>query len=182
MLILSLLLLVLNFSSAKAEEIEKVIKAKSGSSCALTKNLEIKDLKDTAGIIFRGKFVDIQEIEENNLAVRKLRFLIREPIKGIDSRQKSVILTEAARIKSPFALGMIASNKEYVFFFHEPSKLGLTSLVGVEQGAIEIERQGQLKPSKRLKMQKARNKRFLIFSFQNSKLENYKDLKEFLQN
>ncbi|MCE2929496.1 MAG: hypothetical protein LW817_07705 [Candidatus Caenarcaniphilales bacterium] len=131
-------------------------KATGANFCTLTRTLDEKDLYKDAGIIFKGKFVDF-EVKENKkgLLVRKLKFEVSEGIKGLDSKSKTLVLKELANSSTPFTNKLIAKDKQYVFFFFKPSRLGLTSLVGMEQGFVEVDESGKLLFSKRLKKSKS---------------------------
>ena len=166
-----ILILLLSLNPAQAG----VIKANGSRQCALTKNINVDELVDSAAIIFRGRLDSISQSESNGLPVRELHFKVSDPIKGVDS--KLLTLKEWASVKSPFVEDVI-ENKPYVFFFHEPSKIGLTSLIGMEQGLVNIDRNNRLKYSKRLGLKKVRNYFFMKRTTE-LELNDYKSLRDF---
>lgn len=160
---------------------EKVVKVKSATGYAHTRQMNIDDLKAEAGIIFRGEFIDFRLVEENSINKRKLKFRVKDPILGIDSDKKILFLDEWAQAKSPFTENEIAKAYDYVFFFHKPSKIGLTSLIGTEQGAIKLIDKTHLEYPQRLSMTRKQKKTLFSFFQRQKKLElnNYQELREF---
>ena len=163
-------------TSANATELVPI----AGKHCILTKNISIDDLANKSGIIFRGKFEDYEITDENGLSVRKLKFKVIDPIKGIENDSKLLVLKEWAKINSPFSAEEIAKDLDYVFFFNTPSSKGLTSLNGMEQGLVEIAEDGSLKFSKRLNLGNNYSKATLLSVKSDSmNISSYKGLKEF---
>jgi len=146
----------------------------------LTKSLKISDLKESAAIIFRGSFEDFRYHEKNGLAARSLKFKVKEVIRGLDPETKKLVLTEWAQTRSPFTEELIASDQEYVFFFHEPSDRGFTSLLGMEQGMISINTDKSLGFSSKLSETRAKKRKLLFFTVE-EELESYQDLKKYLR-
>lgn len=168
------LFILLSLSSAKAE----IIKANSSSHCALTKNLGVDDLVTNAGIIFRGTLDSVNYGKANGIAIRELRFKVSDPIKGVNA--KVITLNEWAASRSPF-VDKVIKNKPYVFFFHEPSELGLTSLIGMEQGLVGIDRKNHIKFASRLELKQINNQ-LLKQKLSQFKLDDYQSLKDFCYN
>ena len=177
MRILSALLLSI-FIFPQAAFTQKVVK--TGTGFAMTKTMELKDLKETAGIIFKGSFEDYKEEEYNGYNTRLLKFKVKEAIRGVDSNKKALILREWARIHSVFDNTLIASDQDYIFFFYEPSDKGFTSLVGMEQGMVAVDSKSKLHFSKRLKNNKVRRK-LLYFFTQEQNIESYQDIINYLK-
>ncbi len=173
------LVLFLSMSSVLAGE----MKAKHSTQCALTKNLNIDELADNAGIIFKGTLESISYGKYNGLDVRNLEFKVLDPIKGVNS--DTLKLREWASVKSPLETS-IAVNQPYVFFFYKPSAKGLTSLIGMEQGLVEVNREDRLKYASRLSLAH-KNKLVTIQSGFRTKsaattdLTSYAGLKEFCE-
>ncbi len=179
-----LLLLIISSSYALAEE--EVKKAGFGTSCLLTKTLNVDELKDYAGIIFRGKFLGYEYAKDKNLNIRKLKFEVIDPIKGLSENQETLTLKEWAKFQSPFVDGTVAKNQEYVFFFHQPSKRDLTSLTGLDQGIATVDASNNVKFSKRLNMKKKNSLKKKLFSStevnQDVEINSYQDLKKYFSN
>lgn len=128
-------------------------KDRQAQLCALSKNLNLNQVKEQAGIVFRGKLKNIKYLSQGNLRVRELNFSVSEAIKGLEDKE-SLSLRELASLDSPFNNNSVNPKQEYVFFFYPPSKLGLTSLVGTEQGLVEIKDNDRIAFASRLKMKK----------------------------
>ncbi len=167
-------LFVVNLTSINAAQFKK-----TRTAFALTKSMTIQELKETASIIFRGKFQDFKEIELNGLEARALKFEVKEVFRGLKSNKKKLILHEWAQVRSPFDEDLIAADKEYVFFFYEPSSTGFTSLVGIEQGLVTVNEDKSLEFSTKLGARKVEKKQFFFFKSQKN-IESYQDLKNFL--
>lgn len=135
--LVALLLFSFGFTSLEA----KTLKA-HGAAWALHKNINVDELTESAGIIFKGRFVKKEIVQEGKLHIRKLTFTVTEPIKGIDQSKTKTTIKEWAQIHSP--LNELDGKKEYLFFFYPESRLGLTSLIGLEQGAVEVTTNGRL--------------------------------------
>ncbi len=157
------------------------IKARHSTHCAITKNLSIDELADGAGIIFKGTLESLSYAKYDGLDVRNLEFKVLDPIKGVDAG--SLKLREWASVKTPLETS-IAEGQPYVFFFHQPSARGLTSLIGMEQGLVQVKRNEKLKYSSRLNLVQ-KNKLLSIQSGFRTKsaatadLSSYAGLKEF---
>ncbi len=179
MRLIALLVLFLNIQSVLAGE----MKARHSTHCALTKNMSIDQLAENAGIIFKGTLESISYGKYNGLDVRNLEFKVLDPIKGVDS--DSLKLREWASVKSPLETSIVA-NQPYVFFFYKPSAKGLTSLIGMEQGLVEVNREEKLKYASRLSLAH-KNKLVTIQSGFRTKsatatdLSSYAGLKEFCE-
>jgi hypothetical protein len=152
-------------------------------TCLLTRSLSLNNLVDDSGIIFRGKFLGSTITRHNGLDVRELEFEVIDPIKGVKATQKKLTLKEWARVKHPF-VDEVNKADSYIFFFHEPSARGLTSLNGYEQGLVSIGKHDQLKFSKRLSLKESRGF-FLQTLFSASKpradIKTYEGLKQYCQ-
>lgn len=146
---------------------------------ALNKSLSLEDLKENASIVFRGSFEDFKIEENNGLNARLLKFKVKEVFKGIDKSSKTIVLSEWARTISPFTEDLIASDKDYVFFFYEPSKIGFTSLVGMEQGLVTVNSDKSLEFSSKLAGRKIKRRKLLFFTSEEN-VDSYQDLKNFL--
>ncbi len=172
-----ILVLFLSVQSVMAGE----MKARHSTQCALTKNLSIDQLADGAGIIFKGTLESVSYGKYDGLDVRNLEFKVLDPIKGVNS--ESIKLREWASIRTPLETSVV-KGQPYVFFFHQPSARGLTSLIGMEQGLVEINREEKLKYSPRLSLI-PKNKLVTIQSGFRAKvvadadLNSYDGLKEF---
>lgn len=179
---LILLLIVLSFSPVAAE----IKRAGPGMSCLLTRSLNINDLVDGSGIIFKGKFQEAKYKEHAGLYVRELKFKLDEAIKGIETDSKFITLMEYAKVRSPFVDGQVKAGEDYVFFFHKPSFKGLTSLRGMEQGLVEITSPTQLRYSKRLKLASNKSSNNLLSlartSSESNIMDSYANLREFCVN
>jgi hypothetical protein len=153
-----------------------------GKHCVITKDLNFDKLVSSAGIIFRGEFKSYELIEENGLSIRKLKFLVKDPIKGLESHKEALELKEWAKTNSPFSSEEVKKNTEYVFFFNKPSSKDLTSLVGMEQGLVEILKSDHLKYSRRVTLtQKNSMLNRLSLLNRTPDLTCYKGLKDFCQ-
>lgn len=156
---------------------------KAPKTCLLTRSLSIDSLVNNSAIIFRGKFLGSTNTTHNGLDVRELEFAISEGIKGIVDQQSKITLKEWARVKSPF-VDQIKPDQDYVFFFHEPSARGLTSLNGFEQGYVAIDKKGQLSYSPRVSLKQSQGF-FLQTLFRTSQaradLKTYQGLKKYCQ-
>ena len=177
MRLVALLILFICMPSVMAAE----MKARHSTHCAVTKSLSIDELVDSAGIIFKGTLKSITYAKSNNLEVRNLEFQVLDPIKGV--RGNTLKLQEWASIKSPLE-NSIDTNQPYVFFFHEPSARGLTSLMGMEQGLVKVDRKQKLKYSSRLVLTRKINLLSIQSGFRTASqaktdLSNYAGLKEF---
>lgn len=165
------IILLCTYSSVSAHKIS--------TAFALNKSLNLNDLKDRAGIVFRGSFEDFIIEDKNGLDARLLKFQVKEAFKGIEKGQKTIVLAEWAKVKSPFTEELIAKDMDYVFFFYEPSKKGFTSLVGMEQGMITVNNSKKLVFSNKLSNKKAKTRQLIFFTTEKD-LETYQDLKNFL--
>ncbi len=165
---------------------EEEKKAGLGNNCLLTKTLNVDELKDYSGIVFKGKFLGYENTKSKKLNVRKLKFQVIDPIKGLSQDQEALNLNEWAKFQSPFVNGTVVKNQEYVFFFHEPSARGLTSLTGLDQGLATIDASNNVKFSKRLNMKKKNSLKNRIFNNtevkQGVQINNYQDLKNYFSN
>jgi hypothetical protein len=173
-----LLLICLVVFLSKNSQAVNYQKTRAGAY-TLTKSLTLSDLKKSASIIFLGSFEDFEYHQLNALEARALKFQIKEAIKGIDVDQKTLVLNEWAKTKSPFSNDLIAKNHDYVFFFYQPSKSGFTSLVGMDQGIIEVKPNKELSFSKKLSKKSYSKTQLLMFS-KEIVPESYQDLKKFL--
>jgi len=173
-----LLLICLVILFSKNSQAINYQKTRAGAY-TLTKSLALTDLKKTASIIFLGRSEDFEYHQLNALEARALKFQIKEVIKGIDFDQKALVLNEWAKTKSPFSNELIAKDQDYVFFFYQPSKTGFTSLVGMDQGMIEVKPNKELTFSKKLSKKSYRKTQLLMFS-KEIVPESYQDLKKFL--
>jgi hypothetical protein len=171
---LSLTLLVLFFNSAVAVSLKQ-----TRTVYTLNKSLSLNDLKENASIVFRGSFEDFKIEERGGLEARLLKFKVKEVFKGIEKDKKTLVLAEWARTKSPFTEELIASDMDYVFFFYEPSKIGFTSLVGMEQGLVMVNDDKSLVFSSKLTNKKTKRRKLLFF-VKEENVESYQDLKNFL--
>lgn len=148
---LILLVSIISLYPALAKHSKPVI----GKTCMLTKSLQIDDLVNSAGKIFVGKFVSAKVSRIDGLDVRKLRFQVVEPIKGVSAKNKFITINEWARLNSPF-VDKVVKDKKYVFFFYQDSARGLTSLVGLDQGFASVGKSDQLSFSKRVNLKPKR--------------------------
>ncbi len=162
------------FNSVSAVDLKQ-----TRTAYALNKSLSLNDLKENASIVLRGSFEDFKIEEKGGLEARLLKFKVKEVFRGIDKNSKTIVLSEWARTKSPFTEDLIASDKDYVFFFYEPSKIGFTSLVGMEQGMVTINTDKSLVFSSKLSNRKS-NRRQLFFFTVEKNIDSYQDLKNFL--
>ncbi len=92
---------------------------------ALHRSMDLKDLSQSAGIVFKGSLISKSESVHNNIPVTLYKFKIEDGIKGIKNGQKLITLKVWSAIKSP--LREIKKNEEHVLFFAQPSILGVTS-------------------------------------------------------
>jgi hypothetical protein len=177
-ILLVLIVFILSCPSVLSEEIALI----QGKHCVVTKDLNLDRLVTSAGIIFRGQFKSYESKEEDGLSVRELKFSVIDNIKGIEDDTKTLILKEWAKTNSPFSSEDVDKDTEYVFFFNTPSSRGLTSLVGMEQGLVEILKSDQLKYSRRLSI-KQNNSMFNRLSFltRTDDFTCYKGLKDFCE-
>lgn len=179
------LILVMMFSLPAFAEEEQVVRAGFGKGCLLTKTLNVDELKDYAGIVFRGKFLGAEYKESNGLNVRELSFEVTDPIKGISQNQKNIKLKEWANFESPFSNNSVEKNQDYVFFFHQPSPRDLTSLVGLDQGLVTINERNDVHFSKRLSMKTKPSFAAKLFNTaatgQDANITTYTELKNFFQ-
>lgn len=187
----SLLLLFTSYFLSPLAFAESSYVKSQGQMCLLTRNLNLEELVNTAGIIFKGKLKSREYIEENDLTVRKLTFEVVDAIAGVREGLREIVLKEWAKTKTPLAdKEQIKLNRPYVFFFHEPSELGLTSLVGLEQGLVNLDTKDHLHYSSRLSLNNTAKKKpglnFLKFFSDNNdeltgmeNMNDYKNLKEF---
>ncbi len=177
MLLILIALLLINPVQAE------LTKAGPGLSCLITRSLDLDSLVDEAGIIFAGEFKSYTTENHSGLQVRKLNFNCKEAISGIANCPQDLSLLEFAKTISPFSDGQIQQNTEYVFFFHSPSKLGLTSLVGAEQGQVEVLASGEVKYAKRLARKQKKQSNNLLSLLRTSSEQNepdsYANLKKF---
>lgn len=168
-LILAILIL-LSTSQVQAH----VIKAK-GAGRALTKNLAIDDLVEGAGIIFKGSLETSSYTKLDGLDVRELKFKVLDPIKGVTDNK--LILHEWAGASSP-ATDKVIKGMPYVFFYHEPSDRGLTSMIGMEQGLVAVDRNNRLKFAQRLSLKPKKRTLIQMLSGQ-PQFQNYQSLKDY---
>lgn len=185
-MIRSLLVVALFFQCCGAALAGPNVIAAKNTMSALTRSMTFNELVSNAGIIFRGKMVKTEYGNNGKVDVRKMTFEISDPIKGLDSNQKTITLNELAALRSPI-VNEIKEGTEYVFFFHSPSSIGLTSLCGLEQGVVSFDSKGAPMVNKRVILQSKGllNPRALQTSadgYQEAvdleKLENYSELKE----
>ncbi len=113
--------------------------AQSSSMHIRSLPLSVNDLAADAAMIFKGKVLSTKEYKDEtiNLNVREINFKVQDGIRGVDGN--TVTLKEWASFLTPFSNGDIKNGKSYVFFFNKISKLGLTTLLGVEQGYVELD-------------------------------------------
>jgi hypothetical protein len=138
------LCLLLNLPSSA-----ETVRAKAGNF-VLTRSLSLDKLIDSAGLIFRGRVNKIEYQIVDGLNIRKVSFVVSDPIKGLAADRVSI--SEWASIRSPLTSPLMRS-QEHVFFFHQPSSKGLTSLVGMEQGLVSMGRSQHINnrfPNKKL--------------------------------
>ncbi len=108
----------------------------NGTGHAMTKALTLDDAINSAGIIFKGEFRDSKIVTEGKTNVRLLKFKVIEPLRGVSG--KEIIIKEWAQVASPFTTKEVEEGKPYVFMFYAPSAKGLSSLIGEEQGYIDL--------------------------------------------
>jgi len=177
---LILLAFLISLQPAPAEASKPVL----GKSCMLTKSLQIDDLVDKSGKIFVGEFLSAKESRVKGLDVRELHFQVTEPIKGLKSSKKAIVIKEWARAKSPF-VDQVEKNKKYVFFFYEDSTRGLSSLVGFEQGLARVNNSNQLSFSKRVNIKPKKSSKLSLASAQRasipSEIRTVSDLKTLIK-
>ncbi len=150
--------------------IESELRVKDSTHCLLTKNIKLDDLVDDAAIIFKGKLLSQKIIQEKNLNVRENRFKVLDPIRGIEKDKKYITIKEWAQFKSP-----IRKNETAVFFFYAPSRIGLTSLIGNEQGLVKLLSFGRLKYSSRLAIPNSQTQ-----GINSKNLNSFSELKEYI--
>lgn len=157
------------------------IRKSSSSYFVITKPLSLDQLVSKAGIIFRGrvKSVDVEKWE--GLEVRKITFYVTDPIKGLTGSQ--ITLREWLLAKSPLT-NPIMKTQEHVFFFHEPSSKGLTSLVGLEQGLVSVESSSSVRYAHKLDARGISKTEKIKIGARNKtvNLESYDGLKEYCKN
>lgn len=178
-------MLIFLFGINNAYAKEEVVRAGYGKTCVATKTLTVDELKDFAGIIFRGQYLGSEYKLQKGLTLRELKFKVIDPIKGV-SKKGSLKLNEWAMIQSPFADNTVIEGADYVFFFHTPSARQLTSLIGLEQGLVEIDENNKVKFSRRVKMAhkpgfKSRLISTAAVQQEEVKIQNYNQLKDFFQ-
>jgi len=136
-LIFSLLiaLLVKNPIAQAKEEVKEIINKRA---CALTRILDKDEIKEHAGIIFSGKYLNSELIEaEAPLQRIAFKFSVTEPIKGLSSMTKELTIYQWANLEDHFS--KLDKDKIYTFHFYSPSpNSGLSSLVGGKQGITEL--------------------------------------------
>jgi hypothetical protein len=131
-----------------------LVRAGDGKGCLLTRNLSLDQLVKSSGLIFKGKLDSIENTTHNLIHVRKLHFTVLESLKGLEPGTKELVLQEWAQVDSPI-LNEVKLGEVYVFCFHKPSALGLTSLVGLEQGLASLDAAGNISFSSKLFMKPA---------------------------
>jgi hypothetical protein len=124
---LSLVLVLLLVSPVTAAIVKR-----SGTGHAITKATTLDESIEAAGIIFKGEFKESKVVAN----ARLLKFKVLDPIRGVSG--KEIILKEWAQVASPFTTEEVEAGKPYVFFFYSPSSKGLTSLIGEEQGYVDV--------------------------------------------
>jgi hypothetical protein len=164
------ILTLLAMNSANAQ----FIKAK-GTGRALTKNLAIDELVDSAGIIFKGRLETVQYTQQEGLDVRELRFKVLDAIQGVDGEE--LVLHEWAGVGSPMTTEVV-KGMPYVFFYHEPSERGLTSLIGMDQGVVSVDRNNRVKFAPRLSLKPKKRTLIQMISGQ-PQIDNYQSLKDY---
>ncbi len=132
-LVLSLIINLIFLTSVSAK-----ILAKKDPGCLVTKTLANHEIAENAGLVFRAKYLGLEKTSLGNLPIRKLSFKITKAIKGLDSSQETLLIKEWAGVNSPFNAQEVKIGKEYLFYFHEPSSIGLSSLVGQRQGIKKV--------------------------------------------
>lgn len=129
---MSLILAVILAFQPVAAEVVKL----SGTGHAITKALTLDDAINSAGMIFKGKFIDSKVLRERETDVRLLWFDVIEGLRGVTGKQ--IIIKEWAQMQSAFSTGEVEAGKPYVFMFYAPSERGFSSLIGEEQGYIDL--------------------------------------------
>lgn len=152
----------------------ELVKAK-GIGRALTKNLAIDELVDSAGIIFKGRLQTVTYKELDGLGLRQVKFKVLDPIKGVSSPE--LVLNEWAGTGSPMTEEVV-KGIPYVFFYHEPSERGLTSLIGMDQGVVAVGRDNRVKFAQRLSL-KPKKRTLLQMIAGQPQLDNYQSLKDY---
>ncbi len=122
---------LISLSQVGAEVVKR-----NGTGHALTKATSLDESINQAGIIFKGKFIESKIVANGKINARLLKFKVLDPIRGVSSQE--IILKEWAQVASPFTTNEIEAGKPYVFFFYSPSSKGFTSLIGEEQGYVDI--------------------------------------------
>ncbi len=130
-----ILLCLLAINPVIAEQ--TAIVRRSATGHALTKAISLDDAINKSGLIFKGQFLGSKIQDRGSSKVRVLRFHVLEAIKGLETQTTQLELSEWAQAQSPFTTE-IEIAKPYVFFFYPPSKRGFTSLIGQEQGFVDI--------------------------------------------
>lgn len=185
-MIRSLLAVVLFLQCCGAALAGPNVIAARGTMSALTKSMSFSELMSNAGIVFQGKLTKLEYGNNGKVDVRTMTFEITDPIKGLDSKQKTITLNEIAALRSPMVTE-VKENTEYVFFFHSPSSIGLTSLCGLEQGLVPFDKAGAPMVNKRVVLQtkgllKPSAVKTSADAYQEAvdleNLKNYNDLKE----
>jgi hypothetical protein len=174
-------LLLLLCVSISLNSVSAVKLKKTRTSFTLNRTMSLEELRDSASIIFLGKFLDFELAKKSGLDSRELKFKVKKVYKGLKPSTKKLVLREWAKTKSPFDVELIASDKDYVFFFYEPSEKGFTSLVGMQQGLVRINNDKSLGFSDKLGSRKYKQTRFLFFK-SDKNIESYQDLNKFLSN
>ena len=131
--ILVLLITTSLILGASAEEIVQLINKKS---CSLSRSLSLSEVKDHAGIIFSGRFINSEPVKDSGSMKRiALKFMVKEPIKGLNPSVNELTLYQWANLENHFL--ELDKNKDYTFYFYTPSpNSGLSSLVGGKQGIL----------------------------------------------
>ncbi len=131
---------------------QSTIVKRYGTGHAVTKSLDLDDLIAKSGYIFKGIYLG-SNLEGNS---RKLKFKILDPIRGVESNEEELTLKEWAQVSSPFG-AEVKAGRPYVFFFYKASRLGFTSLIGQEQGLVDVTDENKPKFAKRLLTYERRN-------------------------
>jgi hypothetical protein len=131
-----ILVLLITQSHTLGVSAEEVIEIVNKKSCALSRSLSLSEIKDHAGILFSGRFINSEMVEDSGSLKRiALKFTVKEPIKGLNSSAKEITLYQWANLENHFL--ELDKNKDYTFCFYAPSpNSGLSSLVGGKQGIL----------------------------------------------
>lgn len=188
-----LLVSALVIASMNAANAANDIVPVTGKLCALTQSVHMNDLVNKAGIIFKGQLVSSTEKFDNKskLRVREMTYKVDSDgaIKGVNG--STITLSEWAGPQTPVSSGQVVPGETYVFFFYSPSKVGLTSLVGFEQGFVGFDNNGVpqlsarvLNESKDVFGEVSTHKGLSILgkSTGSNSPKNYSELKELCQN